>query len=261
VEKSLRVIELARDFDDLYTEVSARYFAAQALVTIGDSEGILKDSAALLDAAERLRNHHLLGSALFTIGTVAFVRGEWEVARGYIDRGLAISPQDPRLLTTRILLEYEEGAPGWGETYLAQFLQVMNSTSPGPVWEYAYIALVMTLAARITNTTDHLDVAEAAAATVLSSPSATPLYAGVARAALGLLASLRLDVAAASEHYVPLELIRGTIPSRIITVDRVLGLLAQTMGKLDVAVAHFEEALTFCRRAGYKPEYAWSCHD
>ena len=43
--------------------------------------------------------------------------------------------------------------------------------------------------------------------------------------------------------------------------DRVLGLLAQTMGKLDDAAAHFDDALAFCRKAGYRPELAWACCD
>ena len=33
------------------------------------------------------------------------------------------------------------------------------------------------------------------------------------------------------------------------------------MGKLDDAQTHFEDALAFCRKAGYRPELAWSCHD
>ncbi len=43
--------------------------------------------------------------------------------------------------------------------------------------------------------------------------------------------------------------------------DRVLGLLAQTMGNIDQASGHFEDALAFCRRAGYRPELAWTCCD
>ena len=45
------------------------------------------------------------------------------------------------------------------------------------------------------------------------------------------------------------------------SVDRLLGLLSQTMGNLDQSVGHFEEALAFCRKAGYNPELAWSCCD
>ena len=29
----------------------------------------------------------------------------------------------------------------------------------------------------------------------------------------------------------------------------------------DQAAKHFEDALTFCRKAGYRPELAWTCHD
>ncbi len=33
------------------------------------------------------------------------------------------------------------------------------------------------------------------------------------------------------------------------------------MGNLDQAATHFEENLAFCRKAGYRPELAWTCHD
>ena len=46
-----------------------------------------------------------------------------------------------------------------------------------------------------------------------------------------------------------------------ILIDRILGLLSQTMGNLDQAAAHFEDGLAFCHRAGYRPELAWTCCD
>ena len=33
------------------------------------------------------------------------------------------------------------------------------------------------------------------------------------------------------------------------------------MGSLEQATGHFEDALAFCRKAGYKPELAWTCCD
>ena len=45
------------------------------------------------------------------------------------------------------------------------------------------------------------------------------------------------------------------------SADHLLGLLSATMGEFDQAVTHFEEALTFCRNAGYRPELAWTCYD
>ena len=33
------------------------------------------------------------------------------------------------------------------------------------------------------------------------------------------------------------------------------------MGNLDQSVAHYEDSLGFCRKAGFRPELAWTCHD
>jgi len=33
------------------------------------------------------------------------------------------------------------------------------------------------------------------------------------------------------------------------------------MGNLDQAAAHFEDALAFCRKAGFRPVLAWTCCD
>jgi len=46
-----------------------------------------------------------------------------------------------------------------------------------------------------------------------------------------------------------------------ISTLRLLGLLAHTMGDMDQAAAHFEDALAFCRKAGLRPEVAWNCCD
>jgi ATP/maltotriose-dependent transcriptional regulator MalT len=46
-----------------------------------------------------------------------------------------------------------------------------------------------------------------------------------------------------------------------LAIDRLLGLLAHTMGNLDQAAGHFEDALAFCRKAGFQPELAWTCCD
>ena len=40
------------------------------------------------------------------------------------------------------------------------------------------------------------------------------------------------------------------------SIDRLLGLLSRAMDNLDQAATHFEEGLTFCRKAGYRPELA-----
>ncbi len=51
------------------------------------------------------------------------------------------------------------------------------------------------------------------------------------------------------------------MPLSLTSMDRVLGLLSHVMGNLDQASIHFEDALAFCRKAGYRPELAWTCCD
>ena len=169
---------------------------------------------------------------------------------------------DPRLLGTRAVLEYGTGDFGQGEDHQQQLLEAMRLATPGPSNECAYPAIVIPLVAYIAGEDARFEVADAAAAAVLSSPSATPRIAMLARAGLALLAVQQGDVPAAAEQYVALESGRGTmVPGSIVGIDRLLGLLAQTMGKFEDAVEHFEDALSFCDRTGLRPEYAWSAYD
>jgi len=114
--------------------------------------------------------------------------------------------------------------------------------------------------ARITGDIQPFTGIEALARAIVSSPAGHPYRVTVARFGLSLLAVQRRDVAAAEEQYAALES-APRIMLLYITTDRVLGLLAQTIGNLDQAMSHFEDAIAFCRRASYKPELAWSCCD
>jgi len=122
---------------------------------------------------------------------------------------------------------------------------------------------VIPAAARITGDLDKLEIAEQAAEAVLASPTASPYLATQARIGLAWLSVLRADAASAAEQYGAIEPVRGTfmVVGGIACSDRLLGLLAHVAGRTDDAIAHFEEALGFCRRAGYRPEYSWSASD
>ncbi len=104
-------------------------------------------------------------------------------------------------------------------------------------------------------------MAETIAEALISEPSVRPVAAMYAKAGLALLAVLKGDQPAAEEHYAYLLVHRGTMIWTFSSVDRLLGLLSQTVGNLDQAMTHFEDALAFCRKAGCRPELAWTCHD
>ena len=186
--------------------------------------------------------------------------GNWRAAREFSDRGLAVAPGDDRNLLARAVLEYQVGDFDQGSVHLERLLEVMHRTPPGPSAPHANPALVIPLIARITGLPDRLEVAEAAAQTVLSFPSAAPNVAQIALSGIALLAVVRKDVAAAQQGYDSLR--QGGTPAThlIASIDLLLGLLADTMGNLDQAAQHFEDALTFCRK-GYRPELAWTCCD
>ena len=118
------------------------------------------------------------------------------------------------------------------------------------------------LAARVSGTARHFEAAEAAADAVLSGANSLPFFVGGARAGLGFLAVQRGDSAAAADHYASLTSGRGSATLAFqLVFDRILGLLAHTMGSPDPATEHFEDALAFCRKGGYRPELAWTCCD
>jgi DNA-binding CsgD family transcriptional regulator len=138
----------------------------------------------------------------------------------------------------------------------------MQQTPRGATLEHAYAAMVIPLAARISGEVGLLGVAETAGAPVLDPAQKVGYMDWATRTGLGVLAAERKDSRSAQEHYQYLRPHRGTLVIfGMIATDRVLGLLAQTMGNLDQAVAHFEEGLACCRTAGYRPELGWVCCD
>ncbi|MCI0859096.1 MAG: protein kinase [Chloroflexi bacterium] len=271
--KSLRVLELAQHADDPRTEVHARYFGGMAQLFMADLEGTRQQAAAMLVTAERLRDHHLLAGAHYLNQITSSLGGNWQSSRDFSDRGLAVSPMDARLLGSRAMLESEVGEIDQAFAYLERFLVAMRLSAPGPTLVNSWTALLIPSIARITGRMDQLDVAEEAAEAVLSSPAVTPVVTFISRCGLAMLAVLRSDAASAEEQYGALESAAGigvpasvmrtvrAVPISFTPIAHLLGLLAQTMGNLDRSMDHFEDSLTLCRRAGFRPDLAWTCCD
>ena len=260
VTKGLRAIELASRAEDQISEVRTRFWVAVSQQGTGESREAQTHASAMLSLAERLHDRYWLATALWLNERVSMFKGDWQAARKYNERGLLESVSDPRLLATRMIMEHESGNKFQGQLFLERLLGAVRLLTSEPRYDHASIASMVPIAARITGDTEYLNMAEGAASTVLSAETATPLVASFARLGLALIAVLRSDAHGAKEQYASIGSITGSYFIGL-SVDRVLGLLAQTMGDSEQAITHFENCMAGCRNAGYRPELAWACHD
>jgi len=262
LEKSIQALALFSPGGTAHVEALARYTAYMSHFALGDLEEARLQASALLPVADRLRDRFWLSLALRANQDAAQAGGDWQTARDLSDRALAVSPMEARSLSSRASLEYETGDFSQGREYVERLIDAMTRTPPGPSPEHGHTALVISVAARISGESGQLDLAEAAAQRILSSPDATGWFTTTARIVMALLSVLRNDVAEAEQQYRALASSKGVMWHFInMSANRALGLLAQTIGRLDEAVTHFDESLAICRKAGFRPELAWSCCD
>ncbi len=260
LEKAGQAIELARGLGDLQAAWRSHWDSGYVLRSMGQGGAAQRHLSTALELAEKLHDRYRLTLTYSLNANLCSNLGDWQRARDLGDRGLVVAPQETGILNNRVLLAYEAGEFDRGAALLQRLLEAIPPSAARPGVQYSVPAQIIPWVARITGVLDRLDVAEAAAQSVLASPFANPIYVLHSRASLGLLAVLRGDAAAASEQYEALESWRGLM-LWVNSADHLLGLLAHTMGNLDKARGHFEDALAFCRKAGYRPELAWSLCD
>ena len=189
--------------------------------------------------------------------------GDWDKARDASDQGLTVSPQEFRHLLGRCLLELELGNFDEAREYLDRVQEGMRHVPPGPTLAHSIVAALAPVFRHISGQDPGLDIAQQAERVVLTSPSLTPTVGVWTRVGPSLTAVQQGDSSTAKEQYEAAVDAPGKQSSIFagVTFHRLLGLLAQTMGEPDKAAGHFEDSLTYCRNAGYRPELAWTCHD
>lgn len=263
LEKGRRVVELAGQIDNPRAELMARMWCFFSLVTDGNLTEASAHASAMLPLWERLRHPEYGSRAFYAAGSASHLAGSFDAARELSEQGLAAAPRDPRLLKLRILLEYDLGNIDEGRAYLDQFVDIAKRSVLGPNVERAFVAMVIAMTTRISDTGD-LDVtAEEFSRTILDSPISTPGVISFVRIGSSLRSALRGDATAAAEHYRTLSEsphINFGIESGF-PAGRILGLLAHTAGQHEMAFTHFEDALAFCRLGGFKPALAWTSLD
>ncbi len=262
IDNGLRAIALARSSENPLSQWLARWWTAVSSFRFGNLDAARTHALFLTNLAEERSVFRQISSdSLSPITAVSCLVGDWEAGREYSDRGLLGTPLSQHLLFPRSILEYETGESGPGKSYLEKLLESMRRTGPEQIYASARVSLAIPLIARITNVPGRFDFAESTAEAILSDPTVIPTHVIQAKASLALLAVRNGDHSAAANHYPYFLKHRSTMLWTALSIDRLLGLLSQTMGNLDQAAAHFEDALAFCRKAGYRPELAWTCCD
>ncbi|MCI0441315.1 MAG: AAA family ATPase [Chloroflexi bacterium] len=253
LEKSLCALELAAQVNDPTDEQRALGWAFNSLFTTGDPKRAEGHLAKMFVSSEALRNVFNLEVALSRRHILAYLSGQWEALHALGDR-------HTNDLTYGVLAMalYQTGDFNKGKAYMDMVTGPVIRIDPSrSLW-----SLVAACFCYISGETDLLTEVEAAASDVIANPELSPVVALDAQAALAQVAILRCETSTAAEQYAALKLRYNTVTwTGATSIDRLLGLLAKTIGKLDTAQRHFEDALSFCRKAGYRPELAWACYD
>ena len=257
LKRAPRVIELAQRFGEPVLESNVHWHAFRALAALGDPESARLHADANVRLEERFRSSIRYGTLVSA--ELSRLHGDWEGARSSYDEVLPVG----LAYLLRALVEYEVGNFSQGEAFLERANEASRATEAEPRGLAGLLLSLEVLITRITGVERPIDALERDVRAVISG-RASPAAHTTSRAGLALTAVLRGDVQEAAEHYPALEPQRGTMIEHfwmVMAADHLLGLLAQTVGDLDKACGHFEDALAFCRKAGYRPEVAWTCHD
>ena len=110
LECSLQSIRLSpQNNDPRFVRDDSYWNVEKALIALGDVENARDYAAAHLKLAEQLRDRFSLAQAFHAHEVLALLRGDWDEAREFSDRGLEVDPRDARLVHNRAVLEYQVG--------------------------------------------------------------------------------------------------------------------------------------------------------
>jgi tetratricopeptide (TPR) repeat protein len=259
-EASARALDLLSSVDSPRDEAGVRGAAAFLLTWIkGEVREATAQTKAALAAAERLRDRRILEAVVSFGHQTAKYAGNWAEARALSERVLAVGQVSSRMLAHTLLLECQLGNFEQAESYLQRLLANAEPVRDTLAPSEGEPDLLTAEAARIMGSRRGLaSVREFGRRSVASMPIQSILSSQL-RIALGLVAAEEQDAAQAAEEYGYLDELIGSGFAKV--YSRQLGIIANAAGLDDKAVAHFEDALAFTRKAGYRPELAWTCCD
>lgn len=262
--KAKRATELASELGDLRSEARSEITAAYAALWSVDEGELDAHAARGLKAAEKLNNKMRLFMSLHQNLVICTQSGRWKEGREFGHRGFALSeePSFTMLYIDWAVLEYQTGNFDKGRELVRLSDRGLGLSKPGSSYRYASVAAGIPFIAMISGDTSMLERAREIAQIVLSDDSSLPVYEITAKIGLGIISLVEKDAAAATELYAELQQASARVVEYYhLSTDHLLGLLAVTMGRADIAAGHLEKSLELCRNSRRKCELAWVCHN
>ena len=157
-------------------------------------------------------------------------------------------------------MEYETGNTVEADQFLDRSIEIALSSPRGHSFEYAMSAGAVAMASLISGDVSKLPDAEETARVVLKTDIAMSFIKMFARITLAAAAIARGDGTGAATMYEHLLPLQKWYPF-LISGDRMLGMTALAMDDSSRAEGHFQDAISFSGKAGYRPQEGWSLHE
>ena len=292
-----QALEIAERFGDGILEGRALEALMRVRTGEGDFQGAIEFGQRAVGLAIENDQPNVLRGAYWGLASVHIVLGQSDEARRHIELLSDVKSQiglGQSLVWLQFLIAYvrgefleraelaetfESGSPDDGSYQMLAGIRLWHigensgigvrlkgayrtaRTSPSMHQSVANMFWIA-LAARLMDRPDDAAGAGEIAHSLLSLPKLNIENEVQARIVAGLAAVAIDDVQQARQQYAKLGNLTGILCAwGGMSGDRLLGLLAHTADMPKEAAAHFESALEFTGKAGYRLEAAWTCYD
>jgi len=254
IGKSKQILSIPALDLDMTTECAARYVYYASAMSIGAPPST-EELETFISVADNLRDRLWLHLSYWLPQRMAGLYGDWKRSREFGNKGLTVAPGAPTPLSSMPQTELETGEFERADELFQQLSDRLSEYPVNATWRYAATVAASGIASFVTGKLKEPALPTSFWEIASSSPYPMPLFVSVTDSGRALEALAQGDVATCRNAYDALKSSPGRL-ALVVSVDRLLGQLAATIGDISQAMAHFEDSLAFCSKAGYQPEYA-----
>jgi len=259
--KAEQAVALARELDEPLAEARAHALCARNC-DLGRRDAAREHARAERELAERSRHASAILGATESECLAAVGAGDWQVAREAATRALELDSRAVLALTGSSETELQLGNLPQCVEQLARLTDIGQSARTiQDAGAFPLFAVSAAMYCYVGGTSEYLSQIEQAGQLTLSNPRTPPTWVGIALTGLGLRAVLASDAQAAAEQLKRLDRFAGWWVFGL-TIDHIRGLLFETLGQTEDAIAAIETTLAYPQTGyGFRPLWSWAAYD